>query len=121
MRCRGADSPRSASPIGPAPTRLPRIALPPATVMPLASLCCFNGPCCLPTGGGFPPVYEAFWRLSPTYGLVAALDLEAEGDDRRGPHDAARDGEPVEVLLDDRRAGGRGRDAAAEHVGPAAA
>ncbi|GAA4952439.1 hypothetical protein GCM10023224_41500 [Streptomonospora halophila] len=25
---RGADSPRSASPIGPAPTRLPRIALP---------------------------------------------------------------------------------------------
>jgi len=28
---RGADSPRSFSPIGPAPTRLPRIALPPAT------------------------------------------------------------------------------------------
>src|SRR5258706_8197418 len=31
-RLRGAASPRSASPIGPAPTRLPRIALPPATV-----------------------------------------------------------------------------------------
>src|ERR1700760_3832337 len=34
-RCRGADSPRSFSPIGPAPTRLPRIALPPATLFPL--------------------------------------------------------------------------------------
>ena len=34
-RCRGAASPRSASPIGPAPTRLPRIALPPATSGPL--------------------------------------------------------------------------------------
>lgn len=33
MRRRGADSPRSASPIGPAPTRLPRIALPLATVV----------------------------------------------------------------------------------------
>ena len=33
MRSRGADSPRSASPIGPAPTRLPRIALPLATVV----------------------------------------------------------------------------------------
>ncbi|CAM5303099.1 hypothetical protein SHIRM173S_05727 [Streptomyces hirsutus] len=32
-RSRGADSPRSASPIGPAPTRLPRIALPLATVV----------------------------------------------------------------------------------------
>src|SRR5439155_22517561 len=30
-RCLGADSPRSFSPIGPAPTLLPRIALPPAT------------------------------------------------------------------------------------------
>ena len=29
---RAIDSPRSASPIGPAPTRLPRIALPPAII-----------------------------------------------------------------------------------------
>ena len=34
MRWRGAASPRSASPIGPAPTRVPRIALPPATSAP---------------------------------------------------------------------------------------
>ncbi len=32
IRFRGADSPRSASPIGPAPTLLPRMALPLATV-----------------------------------------------------------------------------------------
>ena len=31
IRTLGAESPRSASPIGPAPTLLPRIALPPAT------------------------------------------------------------------------------------------
>src|SRR5215207_10469676 len=35
---RGAASPRSASPMGPAPTRLPRMALPPATFTPLAVL-----------------------------------------------------------------------------------
>jgi hypothetical protein len=34
-RTRGAASPRSASPIGPAPTRLPRIALPLLTAHPL--------------------------------------------------------------------------------------
>src|SRR3954469_23389349 len=33
MRSRGAVSPRSDSPIGPAPTRVPRIALPPAMAM----------------------------------------------------------------------------------------
>ena len=38
IRRRGAVSPRSASPIGPAPTRLPRMALPPATKGALLAL-----------------------------------------------------------------------------------
>src|ERR1700760_1155260 len=41
---RGADSPRSASPIGPAPTLLPRMALPLLTDHPLKSTRTLKGP-----------------------------------------------------------------------------
>src|SRR4051794_5929645 len=98
MRCRGADSPRSASPIGPAPTRLPRMALPPATVLPLAPVLreqCLRFSVRGAIAAGAGPVGSTLYGG----GLVPVLDLEPERDDRRCPEDADEDGEPVEVLL----------------------
>src|SRR5689334_24445085 len=76
-RCRGAVSPRSFSPIGPAPTRLPRIALPPAIISP------------------------------PDAGACHSLRLveQPQTDDADGPDHARDDRQPVEVPLDDRRTG----------------
>src|SRR3954447_5425967 len=96
MRCRGTDSPRSASPIGPAPTRLPRMALPPAT----------NPAPCSST--------DRSVLLSAPSDVV--LEHQAFGDDRGEPDNAREDRQPVEVLLDDGRAGQCRRDAAAEQV-----
>src|SRR4051794_35335791 len=83
--CRGAASPRSASPMGPAPTRLPRMALPPPAMS------------------------------------VAGLQQEAQPDDAGEPDQADADRDPVEVALGDRGTAESAGDAAAEHVGQAAA
>src|SRR6202042_34096 len=54
IRTRGAASPRSASPIGPAPTRLPRMALPLLTAHPLPQ----DAPAA--RSGGRLPYYQRF-------------------------------------------------------------
>src|SRR3954452_5120062 len=96
---RGAASPRSASPIGPAPTRLPRIALPPA----IAVLPCRRRAARDASAGG-----------------AEALD-QPEAHDAGGPDQRDGDGEPVEVLLGHGRPAQARRRPAAEHVGQAPA
>src|SRR6476661_5570336 len=106
MKTRAAASPRSASPIGPAPTRLPRIALPLATVYSLVR----SG-----RAGGRPGCHP---RPVPSAG--EALD-QAETDDGSGPDQTDGDGEAVEVALGDRGPAHGAGHAAAEHVGETAA
>src|SRR5450759_1174657 len=101
MWTRGAASPRSASPMGPAPTRLPRIALPLATMLLL--------------GVQVSPATQTGAVLAGE-----ALD-EAETDDAGSPHQTQRHGEPVEVALGDRRPAHRGGHASSEHVREATA
>src|SRR5215469_6093477 len=97
-RTRGAASPRSASPMGPAPTRLPRMALPLLTDHPLVT----NVP-------------------AAAMAAPASLLQDPQRDDADEPDDASRDGDAVQVPLHDgRRSQGR-RDAAAEQVGQSAA
>src|SRR6478736_3946504 len=102
MRCLGAASPRSASPIGPAPTLLPRIALPPATMTPS------DGP---DTHQG---AREGRERKSTA--RSAGLEQQAESDDADRPQHRYPDGDPVEVLLGNRRAAEAAGDATPEHV-----
>src|SRR5690349_21549483 len=90
---RGAASPRSASPIGPAPTRLPRMALPPATCAPDVSLLLRPDP----AGPILPGARRA--RRRPAAGVLPLLEEQAQRDDRHEPDEAADDGEAVEVLL----------------------
>src|SRR3954452_1137629 len=101
MRWRGADSPRSASPIGPAPTPLPRMALPPATN---------PAPC---------SSRDPSWVLSAPSEVV--LEHQALGNDRGEPDDAGEDRQAIQVLLHHRRTRQRRGDAAAEQVTQAAA
>ena len=76
MRRRGADSPRSASPIGPAPTRLPRIALPLATVVT---------PCLtVPRSLGEKPRCGAPVYVGPNARPVTGVTASGSG---REPHD----------------------------------
>ena len=67
IRTRGAASPRSASPIGPAPTRLPRIALPLLTAHPLPHDC------------------RARRRSGRPAALPSAIQQEPERDDAQEP------------------------------------
>src|SRR3954451_125881 len=101
--CRGAASPRSASPIGPAPTRLPRIALPPP-----ATLCA--------------PV-ETFLGVKRVKRLRSAVGLQqqTQSDDAREPDHARTDRDPVEVALGHRGTTQTAGHAASEHVGEPAA
>src|SRR5689334_22544521 len=99
MRSRGAVSPRSDSPMGPAPTRVPRIALPPA--MTLASS--DRVPTTRPTAR--PP------DAAPS---AAALDQQSRTDDGDDPDGRHEQRHPVEVLLHDARPHEAGLDAAAE-------
>src|SRR3954469_11313169 len=115
MKTRAAASPRSASPIGPAPTRLPRIALPPATVSDsslLWTLPVHDNP-------GTRVRHAATGWTECTHGPRRAasarldcllLEQQPEPDDGGDPEDRSADRQPVEVLLDDRRAAERGRD-----------
>src|SRR5215475_12261803 len=122
MRNRGAESPRSASPMGPAPTRLPRMALPLATdVLPgffsatrrAAKAKCMDG-----TGGTRRSFPEPARRPAVS---ELALQQESERNDRYRPYHADEIRDAVEIALHDRRATeGRGH-AATEHVGQAAA
>src|SRR5471030_2653358 len=85
--------------MGPAPTRLPLIALPLATMLLLGV------------------------QVSPAKRAGAALDGEAldepETDNAGAPYQTEGNGEPVEVALGDRRAAHGAGHAAAEHVGEA--
>src|SRR5690349_1462899 len=98
--CRGAASPRSASPIGPAPTRLPRMALPPPAATLRAPVEC---------------------GLAVCLGSAARLEQQSQRDDAGDPDDAGTDRDPVEVPLRNRRTAETARDAAAEHVRQSAA
>src|SRR5260370_24626868 len=105
---RGAASPRSASPIGPAPTLLPRMALPLLTDHPLKAI--------VPLSQNFGAGY---YGAGYTYRLV--INQPAEGDNTHEPQDPEENGDPVQVPLDDGGgAEGRGHSAA-EQVRQAAA
>src|SRR5512134_2155962 len=99
MRKRGADSPRSASPMGPAPTRLPRIAFPLATIVAPQLV---EGRCRAGRTGA-PQIVSPDLRRGQEAG-PSGLEQQAQAHDRGDPHDADADGEPVEVAFDDRRA-----------------
>src|SRR5690606_26401166 len=92
-------SPRSASPIGPAPTRLPRMALP------------------LPTKNSFGGHAPARGKSE----LRSPVDEQAEHDDGDDPHQRGDDRQPVQVALHHRRSAQGGGDAAAEQIGQTAA
>src|SRR5690349_1446468 len=101
---RGAISPRSDSPSGPAPTRDPRIALPPAT-------CSLPRPC--RRRHSFLPGPRDRARLAPCRlrtllpsrrrpgGRVRSDDLleETQEHDDDGPDEGERHGDAVEVAL----------------------
>src|SRR3954453_2847650 len=89
--CRGADSPRSASPIGPAPTRLPRMAFPPPATLPA-------------------PVSGSVWS-------AAGLQQQPESDDAREPDQARTDRDAVEVPFRDRGTAEPARHTPTEHAG----
>lgn len=92
---RGADSPRSASPIGPAPTLLPRMALPLLTEHPLSCGLFLARACrCLMPRRRSRVEYENSRRAQ-------ALPVEdAEADDTEEPDNTRDDREPVEIPLD---------------------
>src|SRR5690606_30320641 len=83
-RTRGAASPRSASPIGPAPTRLPRIALPLPTDELLAR----------------SPRARRGENHCHVRRRTSGFEKQAERDDADEPDHARDDGETVEVPLD---------------------
>src|SRR4051794_19523456 len=92
MLCRGAASPRSASPMGPAPTRLPRMAFP-------------------------PPATVRLLRGSLSGKSVAGLEQEPEPDHARDPHQSDANCDAVEVALRHGRAAQSTGHTAPEHVG----
>src|SRR5690606_31711831 len=119
-RIRGAASPRSASPIGPAPTRLPRMALPLPTKNSFSVMCPGNGPSHAPQNAQHRArVPGALRARGAVLGLALAEDEQAERDDTDGPHQTGGDGQPVEVALDHRGAPQGGGDTAAEQIGEA--
>src|SRR3954453_18890639 len=79
---RAALSPRSDSPMGPEPTREPRIALPVAIA-------------------GGPPRPGAARPSAPAPLSAFDLDEQPRADDRDQPDGTHEEGEAVEVLLDD--------------------
>src|SRR5674476_811526 len=83
MWTQGAVSPRSASPVGPAPTRLPRIALPVATMSLLEVQ--------------ISPMHFSGGRCGPGAGLVGEAHDEIKTNDGGAPHQPQGNGEPVEV------------------------
>src|SRR3954464_12975421 len=97
---RSAWKPRSCSPIGPAPTREPRIALPPDAMLLLAVLAVLLQ-----------------WRLR------AGIELgdEPGHDDPDDPHQPENHRDAVEVAFGYTRRTQVGGHTAAEHVGQAAA
>src|SRR5699024_1645924 len=115
---RGAASPRSASPMGPAPTRLPRMALPLPTKNSFGGIAHRKVPGKLDCGRG---TYDGC--RAPTTALQphSPVDQQTEDDDSEDPGDSEPDGHPVEVALDHGRPTERGGDATTEHVGKTAA
>src|SRR5450759_917554 len=103
MWTQGAVSPRSASPVGPAPTRLPRIALPVATMSLLEVQ--------------ISPMHFSGGRYGPGAGLVGEAHDEIKTNDGGAPHQPQGNGEPVEVTLGDRGTTHGAGHASTEHVG----
>src|SRR5215475_9656102 len=91
-RTRGAASPRSASPMGPAPTRLPRMAL------PLLNACLSLGEAPVSASRRATSFLRA-----PSLAAVTSLQQQAQRDNAHEPQDPTRDSDPVEVSLDYRR------------------
>jgi hypothetical protein len=90
---RGADSPRSASPIGPAPTLLPRMALPLLTEYPLSLWVCFSPVPYL------PHAYAGTASRMKSRRARALPIEDAEADDTEEPDNTRDDREPVEIPL----------------------
>src|SRR5215472_8565195 len=89
---RGAASPRSASPMGPAPTLLPRIALPLLTDHPLLRITSCRA--------------KFYFRPLAACGAPATypesvVQQPAQGDDDHEPQDAEEDSDPVQITLYD--------------------
>src|SRR5215218_8059577 len=88
--CRGAASPRSASPMGPAPTRDPRIAFPPPATVGDPFACSVDASFC----GPWPP--QAGWSDVGVAWLLVG-EKQPERDDAGEPDHADAEGDPVEV------------------------
>src|SRR6266702_2149514 len=107
---RGAASPRSASPIGPAPTLLPRMALPLLTDHPLKAIELYKAG---------TSMRDNFGAGRQDYRLV--INQPAQGDNAHEPQDPEENRNAVQVPLDDGRRAEGGAHSASEQVGQAAA
>jgi crotonobetainyl-CoA:carnitine CoA-transferase CaiB-like acyl-CoA transferase len=107
----------------PTGTRLPRIALPPATTRPPTvsryehTRWCLGRPARLPSKDSTVRLPQ---RASIADGW-SALEQQQQSNDRGEPNKRRDQREPVEVALDHRRSGEARGEAATKHVGQAAA